>query len=414
MERETLQVEFVTPCFLGGASQGAEWRAASIRGELRWWFRAVAGAEHGLEEVRKAEAAIFGSTERQARLRIRALGGPGARSTWSDFDRRLRASQIAQHWNDTAQSTVERLRLMKDGKEILSNPLHYLGFGPFEKGNLARPYLPAGNTADFHLDWRPGSIRPEFHTLFEDALWSWLNLGGLGAKSRKGYGSLKLLHRTSEPSQEPPSKEPTDTREAFQSRAREVLQRARDFKGEPEWTHFSARSRVFLAKSNDWTTWQDAMERLGSWIIAYRRRYGSSKDVRVVDGLPLKNRDYDWAAPNGKNLGAEIPDRTGFGLPLPFKRKVGDRHLGESVTWSPDGESGGGDTRRASPLLLHVARFGRSYAPVLTYLPARFIPGKLKFDDHADLFDPTPRQLAIIDEFLDDLKSKNLIQEVTP
>ena len=54
MLRQTFKVELVTPCFLGGAKGQADWRGASIRGQLRWWFRAVAGAYFAadLDQVR--------------------------------------------------------------------------------------------------------------------------------------------------------------------------------------------------------------------------------------------------------------------------------------------------------------------------------------------------------------------------
>lgn len=110
----------------------------------------------------------------------------------------------------------------------------------------------------------------------------------------------------------------------------------------------------------------------------------------------------------------DIPDRAGFGLPLLFKRRVGSRREGENVTWALPGDEKDGDTRRSSPLLLHVARFGQSYIPILTYLPAKLIPGKLKFEGKAKMFEPTGRQLGIVNEFLDDLASKSLIEEVKP
>lgn len=81
MQRATLEIEFLTPAFLGGAEQGlaAEWRAASVRGQLRWWFRAVAGGAWGgdLRRVREAEAHLFGSTDRASNLVVRAEGKPG-------------------------------------------------------------------------------------------------------------------------------------------------------------------------------------------------------------------------------------------------------------------------------------------------------------------------------------------------
>lgn len=53
-------MEIITPCFCAGANQAkAEIRAPSIRGELRWWFRALGGTRE--QEARKQEARVFGS-----------------------------------------------------------------------------------------------------------------------------------------------------------------------------------------------------------------------------------------------------------------------------------------------------------------------------------------------------------------
>jgi len=63
-------LETVTPLFLAGADpRGApELRAASVRGALRFWLRALLGGVIGdapdrLDELRKAESAVFGSTD---------------------------------------------------------------------------------------------------------------------------------------------------------------------------------------------------------------------------------------------------------------------------------------------------------------------------------------------------------------
>ena len=65
-----LDLEFVTPSFLGSADQQAEWQAPSVRSQLRWWFRAVAGGtlEGNLERVRRLEAEVFGSIARRSAL----------------------------------------------------------------------------------------------------------------------------------------------------------------------------------------------------------------------------------------------------------------------------------------------------------------------------------------------------------
>lgn len=52
MNIQIYNLEFITPCFCAGADQAvAELRASAIRGELRWWFRALGGAQSEEHEV---------------------------------------------------------------------------------------------------------------------------------------------------------------------------------------------------------------------------------------------------------------------------------------------------------------------------------------------------------------------------
>jgi CRISPR-associated protein Cmr1 len=55
MNSKTYSLEFITPCFCGGAEaeKRAEVRPSAIRGQLRWWFRALGGE-------REEEAEVFG------------------------------------------------------------------------------------------------------------------------------------------------------------------------------------------------------------------------------------------------------------------------------------------------------------------------------------------------------------------
>lgn len=403
MNRETFKVEFVTPCFLGGARESTEWRAASIRGQLRWWFRALAGGlwEGDLDRVRREEERIFGSTDRRSALRVAALLGPAAAQ--GPFGSKLSAAALAQLYNDPP--AANRLRIRNErGEEEGSNPIHYLGFGPVAGGRIARSYLAPGSAASFELR------RESESSVFDQALWAWLNLGGVGAKSRKGFGSLRCASNDhySDPA----------TREAFKNDVRSLLAQARRYSGTPRWTHLSSGTRIFLATGN-FSSWQEAMSSLGAWLIGFRRRYGNPSDSREIASVPLANRDYEWAAPNGGHSRQGVPDRAGFGLPLPFRRNVNGVARGETVIWGAQGEGREKeqDARRASPLLLHVSHFGAAFVPVLTYLPAAFLPedGKMKFKGHRnDFFALTKMQREIVSHFLNDLQSKGLIAEVAP
>lgn len=409
MLSQTFTVELVTPCFLGGARDQAEWRGASIRGQLRWWFRAVAGPrfEGDLEKVRAAEEEVFGSTRTSSAVRVSPSRGPAA-ETGESAEALLRdevsTEELAKRWGkDKDRATVHRLRLSNSPN---SNPLHYLAYGPVTHGNLVRPVLPSRIPVSFTLLWvrKPGADAAEIFSL---ALFSWLCLGGIGARSRKGFGSLHL--RGFDSSEEDKSWRAPIDRKTFEQKAGELLALGRQARGLPEWTSFSEGSRIIVG-AEGFESGEEALSRLGGWLIAFRRRYGKATDTRVLGGLPVANRDYEWAAPHGTLPRQGFPDRSGFGLPLPFTRRVNGVPMGESVIWTP-----AGDPRRASPLLLHVARFGRRYFPVLTFLPARFLPEGATHGFKSRPLPSTPPEAPrpdIVTHFLDDLVEKNLVKEI--
>jgi len=67
----TFEVEAITPIFMRGADQRcAEIRASSIKGLMRWWFRALAGNYFGNDIVglKKVEDYVFGSTGGRSRV----------------------------------------------------------------------------------------------------------------------------------------------------------------------------------------------------------------------------------------------------------------------------------------------------------------------------------------------------------
>ena len=392
-----LHVELTTPGFLGGAdpSQDCEWRAASVRGQLRWWFRAVAGGrfQGDLEEVRNAGIEVFGSTDRGSALRVR-LAGKGRVlegrecGSWGE---RVDSVRLGKIWKigegeEPQEETKGRLRL---GSAV--NPVHYLaGQGCIRSNALARPCLEAESPAELSIRLRPGRrLGAPALAVLDKAIWAWLHLGGLGTRSRRGFGSLVVTGNEGGD-----GFEPATSREELVSGVRSLLVLGKESTGLAEWSHLSSRTRVCLAKET-FESWDDAMVHAGGWMMAFRRRYGISENQN-------EQRDYHWAkqAAHGEPKG--VPDRGGFGLPLPFSKAI----------VSPVKEN-----RRASPLLLHVAKLGDRYRPVWTHLPARLVP-----DGHSIGFErrrrsaspPTEEQTEIVTRFLDDLIAKDLLETVEP
>lgn len=71
MKRQTYTLELLTPCFCAGADQSrAEIRAPAIRGQLRWWFRALGGS--ALDE-RKVFGSMAGNDGSASSLLVRVM-----------------------------------------------------------------------------------------------------------------------------------------------------------------------------------------------------------------------------------------------------------------------------------------------------------------------------------------------------
>ncbi|MBI5576796.1 MAG: type III-B CRISPR module RAMP protein Cmr1 [Deltaproteobacteria bacterium] len=422
MKRVEFMLEFVTPGFLGGADNKttSEWRAQSIRGQLRWWIRAVAGGFYkgDIAKVRTVEDTLFGTTSLSSAVRVIPTGPPpkavknGGECVWGNT---IDENGLAGRWGDSTAETKARLKLR--GK---SNSIYYLGYGVIvwnkEKKfvEYVRSRIEAGNRANFILQiQRPAS---ECFELLAKSVRAWLFLGGIGAKSRKGFGSMCCTDVSNDILGSKGKFIPSNIGE-FKEGLKDILEGIRNsgtgsasVEAPCEWSHFSPASMVCIGKTSH-NNWVDAMMATGSWLIAFRRRYGYPNDARTWRGNNI-GQDYDWAAPNGSKRRGNIPDRSGFGLPLPFGMG------GETVTWMNVG--GGGkeveDNRRASPLLIHIAKLGKDYYPIFTFLPARLVPegAMLGFKNHSSsfTFSETSNQRSVGRHFLDDLVVKKLVEEV--
>jgi CRISPR-associated protein Cmr1 len=399
MHRIELELTTITPAFIGTSDPAnrAEWAAKSVRGHLRWWLRAVLGGELGgrADEVRAREAAIFGSNAQKSAVKIiaRPFAVVGSRDPADGSPRN--ETELASDWGATNPAVRARLRLSRGS----SNPIGYLGYGPIiydrdKKDTVySRARIRPGQSLRLLVQW---SGAPNYLDSLQKALWCWLNLGGIGGRSRRGFGSLAFskviaIHGNGA------LFEPIQTLEQFEHELHTRLTSAVVTSPPAEWSHFTSDTRIYVS-TLAFRLWEEALMAAGAWLIAFRRRYGLSSDERVA----VRNRDYVWL--NSPSSGG-VPDRAGFGLPLPFGK-------GDLVAGWRDPKKGRRDSRehdetgrRASPLLIHVARFGADHHLVLTHMPARLVPNGAEIHFHGNRNVPTPEQDGIVRAFLDDLES---------
>lgn len=350
-------VEFLTPTFLGGfrprrVDPYMPLRPASLRGVWRYWFRALAGSlmwpERGAEqkmiqELLKAESRLFGDTSGRSRLVL----APPKLSPPAGQELPARAEIPAQ-----------------------SSGLRYLGYGLYESGSPE--CIPAGSTGEISCYLRSPQVdRADLRAVCA-ILWTWATFGGLGGRSRRGYGSVRIssfsggseLAEVLRPwnelvaLQETPKAYFTAVRDGI-GRAQDALeaflkaeQLAAHLQGSATSPHVAIRSLHGLAAvtglPHTYTRGVEALERVGELFRDFR----STLRRRDRGHPPLPDYFEVKASLTHPFHPPRRVDRAAFGLPLRFYYRSLD---GKSTEFRPRPRGGGKHPDRlASPLFLRV------------------------------------------------------------
>ena len=279
-----------TPLFCAGADpKRAELRLPSFKGALRFWWRALAWPRCGgdLQAIQQEEDALFGSAGGgQSRVSIRSSVEPNSLET--AFGEALKVGQGSR----------------------------YLGYGVLERGMHKRACLRA--PLEFAIQLRCRDLREPQRISLKDALIALGILGGMGSRSRNGYGSLNL--KTLDVNGTRQWNAPCSMEEL-----QEEIEKTRHDGGLstlPEYTAVSPCTRHILLSSRN-TKPMKLLDLIGLELLEFRK---------FVQG-----------------------DRIAFGLP---RRNVRPARF----------------DRRASPLFIHIHECGDSPVAVLSFLPARFLP----------------------------------------
>ena len=372
---QTIKATFriVTPMFIAGADQQkAELRAPSIKGALRFWWRALNWCAykntHGndaLDMLRNEEQRLFGS----------GAGGGGANGVGSFLlhvtsAHRLRATN-GGNVHDQLKPTRTRQR---NGRQVTDEThlagARYLGYGvvvPFatnngrRAGQLERSCLNDNQKFFIELVFKG---RPDEQVI--DALKLFGLLGGLGSRSRRGFGSIAI--EEIEENGEIAWRAPTD-KDSYIETLRKMLKKS-NCPHLPELSAFYKDSRIDVVLEGKGP--YDVLDHFGLAMLDYRSwgRTVNGRRMPLPSGRMSEERfedDHNWF--RKENMGWRRrhpgfhPKRVVFGLPHNYDRDpiyhvIPEKH-----------------ERRASPLLFHVHRLrGDLYLGVTIFLKSRFLP----------------------------------------
>lgn len=313
-QQRTLRAELVivTPMFIGdGTQQAKSVRPPSIKGALRFWWRALnwgrmlkvegGSQENALKRLHRAEARLFGLAAKGNKDQSSREGGQG-----------LFRLSVEQSTSMKTQNSWP-----KDG----NSQGGYLGYGLWEtKTAAAREALVEGAQFTLTLSFKNGTNQGDLASQADidqmrQAVSLWGLLGGLGSRARRGFGSVAL--------------QVLDGQVMTVNSSQEYATRLKTSLGDGPWpeglsdTPFTAWSQQVRCFTFDQAS--TGRQAIGNLEQPYKDVRKELKGIqKAVFGLPLAGHD-------DKN-------------------------------------------RRASPFIMHVHPVGEQYLPVVTYLPARFHP----------------------------------------
>ncbi|ERP30778.1 type III-B CRISPR module RAMP protein Cmr1 [Chitinivibrio alkaliphilus] len=163
-ERITVDVEVLTPMFLGGADGNAELRPAPFKAALRYWWRVLYGGNN-LKEI---EEKIFGCTDYASSFSMVVTGS------------------VKPKRGKPANGTKFKVTSKSKGNTFFIDIIDYLCFGICEKNNYKYTHIPINTPFTLILS----NLKEDYKEEITNSLKALLRYGGVGGRARNGMGSL--------------------------------------------------------------------------------------------------------------------------------------------------------------------------------------------------------------------------------
>lgn len=253
MEKILFKCRVTTPMFLGGADHNAEARPQSLKGLLRFWWRAMQN-ESNIELLATREGSIFGSV------------ADGACA--SQYYTRMKFIDNI----NASKNPLPDHKVLVQGKKFSINILDYLAYGTYKyergRGNvLTRSYIPDGQKFEVVFLFRSNFCQEDILKAFK----SLYLFGGMGARSRNGFGGFEIIQGQEQINiLQVPSMLP---------------------KNLPRYTAFSESAKL-LKRNQDFDSWDKTLADLGKIYRTCREQFENRHvyEKRQYIGSPIVER----------------------------------------------------------------------------------------------------------------------------
>jgi len=350
----------VTPMFLGGADQQAEdIRPSSVKGMLRFWWRA-------LNWSRFRGAA--GATDASA---LQALHDEEARLFGSAADDKKGGQGVFLLSVQTQNKQIGKPSITK------FSPLHYMaGQGVvFQKDASKDRNALLSGCFTLRLRFRDTASEQQRTSVIQ-ALRVFGLLGGMGARARRGFGSIALLEINGVAFTNLPT-----TVEEYRQAISRILGVDASAQ-EPPLTAFSRTAKIaFSQPAKDSFK---VIEAIGKEMGLYRS-FGIKRPTDSEHKTFGIKSEQNFTADHNEMLKAaqgqsvnQHPQRLIFGMPHNYffssLQKPNNKVDIPTKPTKPRDKSKVYRERRASPLLVHVHPMGNEYIGVLLLMRSTFLP----------------------------------------
>jgi CRISPR-associated protein Cmr1 len=183
MHKITFECETITPMFLSGADGSTpELRPPSIKGALRFWWRAMNG-DLDLKTLKEREGEIFGDTKRRSAFSIK-----------TSFSNSNFISAIKNTVNNKIESVFKNefdLEWNQNDKEGPDSGIGYLYYSALFQNH--RSFITTTTQSKFTFDITFSYRDEEIAKKVICAFWLFIHFGGLGTRVRRGAGCLHAV-----------------------------------------------------------------------------------------------------------------------------------------------------------------------------------------------------------------------------
>ena len=362
MNKIIFKCQSITPMFLGGADNEPDLRPPSIKGAMRYWWRAMHG-HLSIEKLKEKESDIFGNTEQRSKVILRC------------------------------KTSEDLKRKQKPFEKNMGTGIAYL-FYSMDMNN--RQYF---DNIEFEVILKSKKKDKDKDVLKEAAYAFWLlaNLGGIGSRSRRGGGSFVITGVNGG----------GDLDFDFVSSARDADAWAKDLKKGIE-TIIKSTGIQSIQNKTPFNTLQnvgvhlvnkahhqadDALDYIGQEFQGFRMEVGG-KDASNI-------RDY---IDNGSHI--STIEKASFGLPISYRFKK-DRKSATVDTASEE------YNRSASSLFISLVQIGGKYYPLLVNFNSTLLPAgvdiKVSSREQRKNVYPKPPQNTIKQDFIHSLNTIQIL-----